>query len=135
MRETILANWIALLHTEKITQIRKHLGHIDGGRCILGTLCDMAVEQGVILPPTPAPVAPGTDQEYLKGRLKYGNETIVLPAEVCNWAGLKSQDPRIGKPVKAKPPFAHTTDSLLSLNDSGLSLQEIAHLIEEHGIS
>lgn len=135
MNEIILANWLAILRTEPIKQIRKHLGHVDGGRCILGTLCDMAVAEKVIPPPIPAPIPPGADHEFLEGRLKYGNETIVLPLEVCTWAGLKSQDPRLKQMVETKAPFSHLTDSFLNLNDSGFTLEEIADLIEDHAIA
>lgn len=44
--------WIARLRDPNAKQRRRHLGAPTGERCCLGVACDIAVEHGVIPPPT-----------------------------------------------------------------------------------
>ena len=64
----VAKKWVAALRSGKIQQTRKQLGNKNGGRCCLGVLCDLAVEDGVI-------------QDYYK----YSGS---LPRKVMRWAGL-----------------------------------------------
>lgn len=77
MNKEIKARWIAALRDPKAKQTTGKLGEVDGGRCCLGVLCDIAVADGVIAPPIPY------------GReLKYAGSYHALPDEVITWAGL-----------------------------------------------
>lgn len=52
MREDIKDLWVRELRFGNISQLRAKLGDHTGARCCLGVLCDIAVEHGIIPPPT-----------------------------------------------------------------------------------
>ena len=80
MDAQIKARWIAALRDPEARQYRERLGSFSGGRCCLGVLCDLAVQDGIIDPPT-------TDDA---GDLRYADEDVELPEPVIAWAGLDS---------------------------------------------
>ncbi len=134
MKEEIKALWIAELNSGKIKQTKTHLGEIDGSRCCLGVLCDIAAREGII--PEPIQVDPN---DY---RLTYGDEVektiAVLPRTVWRWAGLKKGGPSINKPVLIKNCASkedYETHSLTTLNDEGFTFEQIADVIEDHEVS
>lgn len=114
-KEAIRKEWVKRLRSGKIKQTQSQLGLVDGSRCCLGVLCDIAVENGVI--PTPKQ---NYDQE-----LVYGAKSELLPRKVRMWAGLRTW---AGHYQKGQ-------NSLAQLNDNGATFKQIAKIIEtEPGI-
>lgn len=127
MKPEIKARWVAALRdTEKYQKTMGALhSNKDGGFCCLGVLCDLYLQDH------------GKEWASFDGASAYafprkdGWEYAVLPVEVQEWAGLREHN-------KA---FAHNPrvwssrnryESLATWNDDmGLSLPEIANLIEE----
>jgi hypothetical protein len=79
MNEEIKARWVAALRNPEAKQIRGYLGNPDGGRCCLGVLCDLAVEDGVIEPP---------EEEAEYGELFYDGASSLPSDTVLRWAGF-----------------------------------------------
>jgi len=60
------------------------------------------------------------EAETGENQYKYGTETLCLPQEVVDWAGLLEKDPTINE------------RELSQINDQGTSFEKIADLIEEN---
>ncbi len=117
MNENVKRLWVERLRSGGIEQLRGNLGTVDGKRCPLGVLCDIAVANGVI----PTPDVAGCVLHYGAER-----EEFNLPAEVQTWAGLDSD-----RPAVAPWGAARGTLTLDSLNDDlHMSFADIADLIE-----
>lgn len=113
MNDEIRARWVARLRSGDIEQVAHGLGRGDG-RCCLGVLCDLAVEDSIIEPPW-------TAEEDGESWLEYDGDREFLPLSVVEWAGLNSPNPQLPAP----------DCSLLSfLNDVPTGFAEIADLIE-----
>ena len=93
MKADIAEKWVAALCSGEIEQTTTALGRVDGTRCCLGVLCDIAVEDEVI----PAPIVGASDFSAL---LHYGSQKDhdndglsggYLPTVVQEWAGMKTQ--------------------------------------------
>ena len=124
MDRNIAKQWAARLRAGTIKQTTNYLGRVDGSRCCLGVLCDMAVEQNII--PRPHPYV-GDDPKQ-RGTLLYGKEDITLaylPNEVINWANIDS--------AHATYPGG-THPSLAEANDAGFDFPHIANLIDENAL-
>lgn len=80
MNADIKAKWVAALRSGEYKQGHEHL-RVDDSYCCLGVLCDLyAITHGV----------PFGDN------LRAGGGNDELPAEeVCEWAGLKDNDPEV----------------------------------------
>ena len=87
MNPDIKARWVAALRNPEAKQLRGNLGKVYGGRCCLGVLCDIAVEDGVIQPP---------EADEFDGNLSYGGMESLPPVEVNEWAGF---DPDAASPA------------------------------------
>ena len=125
MKQEIAEKWVAKLRSGEIEQGTGYLGRSTGERCCLGILCDMAVEAGVIRPPTEK----GGGLPYL---LYAGTEDIegfvsVLPDVVMVWAGMKT---RVG--TYTSDSCAGDHQSLSQKNDTGHDFKYIADTIEAH---
>lgn len=124
MRHDVAEMWTEALRSGKYRQGHGTLAVPDNEGavqyCCLGVLCDLAVKEGVIPPP----------RADFAGYLNFATptrevESCVLPPEVQVWAGLKSDD---GQVPDAAP---YSEDgSLLGMNDSGATFEEIAAVIE-----
>ena len=89
-KQEIMLAWATRLIDGDIPQGIHALGTPDGKRCCLGVLCDMAVEAGVIDPPT---VVNTGDADRPTYELSYDGQHVYLPISVQSWAGLDSADP------------------------------------------
>ena len=101
MKADIAEKWVAKLRSGDIEQSHSALGRVDGTRCCLGVLCDIAVEENIIPSPSAHTNTRGT-------KLFYGLENPgggYLPAEVQKWAGMKTRSGHI-----------YVKDSIESLN-------------------
>lgn len=114
MKKEIADKWIAAL--PKYKQGLKALRRGDTF-CCLGVLCELAVEDGVIPPPS----------EALGNKVfTYGEgvgRTNYLPYDVWFWAGMKTSDGSFD---------CVENRSLVNLNDNGFTFEQIAKVIEEH---
>lgn len=112
MEPTIKAEWVAALRDPNAQQCKGLLGKVDGGRCCLGVLSDIAVKHGVIPPPR----EPKGDDE---GGLIYGYEEDDRPdyseteliEMVASWAGLPMNAQSVMVPEADEPvPLALVND-------------------------
>jgi hypothetical protein len=110
MDPDIKAEWVRRLREDNIPQTTNGLlGDVNGRRCCLGVLCDIAVEHGVI------PLPEGGSA------LVYGDkEKYVLPRVVAEWASIDCT----GR--------YYSTKSLAIDNDNGMPFPKIADVIEEY---
>jgi hypothetical protein len=111
MKQDIAALWVERLRSGKVEQAKGQLGAGDT-RCCLGVLCDIAVEMGVIPPPT-------QDLSFVV----YDGADVVLPESVQKWAGVQSA---VGLLLDCYDV------SLVEANDTGFPFSEIADLIEKN---
>lgn len=106
MHEKIKREWIEALRSGKYEQGKGSLR--DGDKfCCLGVLCDIAIKHGV------------TDWK----RASFARESNLPSTQVLKWAGLNAHG---GPSVQI---FDDAT-TLVLLNDSGLSFDWIAAIIE-----
>lgn len=110
--------WLDKLENGDIPQTTGKLGDLEGGRCCLGVLCDIAVQEGVIQPPT-----------VYDDRLRYGDELAVLPSEVMEWAGIEHSNGGFASDPEGNPEYMD--DALSFQNDRGKTFPEIAQIIRE----
>jgi hypothetical protein len=110
--------WLDRLENGDIPQTTNKLADLEGGRCCLGVLCDIAVEEGVINPPV-------VDDD----RLMYDNEIAVLPPKVMEWSGLEHNNGGFALNPEEKPDYID--DALSYRNDTGKTFPEIAQIIRE----
>ena len=107
MKEEIKKLWLAALRSGKYNQGQNALRR--GNKfCCLGVLCDLHAKE--------------TSGKWRRMKVYLGG-SVVLPTEVCVWAGLREPNP-----------LAKTEDlssSLVELNDGGWSFSEIADIIEK----
>jgi hypothetical protein len=113
MKEDIKARWLTALRDPAARQVAGRLGTVDGRRCCLGVLCDIAVEDGVIDPPGIVP-----RPETAPNVLTYAGNTSVLPPEVVAWAELENESPMV------------EGEALATMNDDGVRFPAIAAEIE-----
>jgi len=112
MKPESAKRWVEALRSGKYKQGKRALAtECDGSvrHCCLGVLCELAVADGVIAPPT-----------LNSGRRVYDTEEAYLPPAVRVWCGVQSRTAIIyGK-------------SLAELNDSGITFGEISDAIEQN---
>lgn len=135
--QEVMREWVRQLRSGERTQGKDRLRTGDSF-CCLGVLCEIAVEQGVIPPPT-------VNMEKFARRVGDTIEIAELPAyefapavpidslswwykampplDVLNWAGISRQK-------CATTPGDLTVDRLAEMNDDGISFAEIADVIE-----
>lgn len=122
MNEEIKSRWIAKLESGDYDQTTGHL-NVGSGYCCLGVLCEIAVEDGIVIKQatdddTPALYTAKIDtSDY--------NEDIV-PIAVMKWAGLPSTNPDIDDEE------LDVNNNLAELNDNGMTFSEIANLIRKN---
>lgn len=152
MNPEIKAKWLDALRSGDYTQGQRYLavknkqtGEFDF--CCLGVLCDLAVAEGAIDPPTVIDYWSGLEGgENLVHAYKVDEssnpsgsptESRVLPPKVQAWAGLDSDSPGYTKDFATcgDPDCDCGGPSAVALageNDNGVPFSEIADLIEEH---
>lgn len=125
MNQEIKARWVAALRDPDAKQGRGRLGYADGRRCCLGVLCDLAVQDGVIDPPTVSTatyVNTMADQDEV---LVYDGLRDMPSVIVRQWAGVSNGTGH------SKVNEVTTMADLAGLNDTGKSFEQIAARIEE----
>lgn len=125
MDSEIKERWVAKLRSGGYTQGTGKLNS-DGKYCCLGVLCEIAVEDGIVIK-TDAVTDTGTGR-YISKVDTSDYEVSVLPFAVKNWAGLPDTNPEVEFFNADGFPEDMT---LAELNDSGKTFEEIANLIEE----
>jgi hypothetical protein len=81
---TAMEAYLARLRSGALKQIQGKLGTVDGGRCCLGVACDVAVEYGVIPPPTVV------EKSMLLAYGPHGNRGL-MPVEVVEFFGFSTR--------------------------------------------
>ena len=112
MNVDIAKLWCAALRDPTARQGQLQLGALDGSRCCLGVLCDLAVAAEVI--------TVGTSDECVV----YDGQTLSLPKAVLVWAGIRSCKGQYGFWERNIP------RTLMGDNDAGRTFGEIATIIE-----
>lgn len=123
MNQEVKETWVGALESGEFTQGRRKLATItpDGVEyCCLGVLCELARREGVVT----------TGTQWKNGTAQYitfGRASVLLPAEVVQWAGLDDISPS----VEHEGHDRHLTE----LNDGqgpfpSLPFTEIASLIK-----
>lgn len=110
--------WIDRLENGNIPQTENKLGNLEGARCCLGVLCDIAVEEGVIQAPTVS-----------GDLLEYANEIAVLPHDVMDWAGIEHNNGGFASDPEKNSEYMD--DALSYQNDMGSTFPQIAQIIRE----
>lgn len=125
MNENIKTLWLEALRSGDYQQGKSVLQG-DGKFCCLGVLCDLAERAGVIegVSQPSARTDYETVRVYKDGYAGTFNQTEVLPLKVRDWAQISDASPLVSLPAM--------NPSLAELNDSGMSFNEIADVIEEH---
>lgn len=128
MNKEVIDRWIERLESGEIKQGRGRLGRVDGSRCCLGVLCDLAVEDEIIPPPVsvhePELAEVGLVDSLIYGGTSWNSSKCTLPKRVYDWAGIRTAGARwFGNGHEA------LEMSLVHLNDSGANFEEIAAIL------
>lgn len=117
MDSRIKVLWVEALRSGKYEQGKHALRSADNKYCCLGVLCEIAVKEGAIEPPT--------QHEY--GSYVYEQmATAFLPPTVLTWANMQSNGLST-----ASGQWGNSRHETLSwLNDDGVPFAEIADTIE-----
>lgn len=126
MNPEVKKKWVNALRSGKYKQTNGMLHNsYDNSYCCLGVLCDIYAKE--------RKKRAFDYSEFILGTENTGmGSTGLLPKIVVNWAGLNqfaiyaeesSTDIRSGK--------SHNAKTLANLNDSGVSFEKIADIIEE----
>ena len=133
MNPTIKARWTAWLRAnadkQSVGKLSRTFSAVEDrlvGFCCLGGLCELAVQDGVIV----SMVLGGDMVRYVNYGANADWSGDVLPEAVAAWAGLESCDPEVRVTV---PPDGQTgLHSLTALNDDyRFNFNQIADLIDE----
>jgi hypothetical protein len=116
----IADKWIIALESGEYTQGVGALKE-NNKYCCLGVLCELAVKEGIIQPPTL-----DMDDTYQYGSHQTWS-TETLPDEVIEWAQMNSNEGIIGSYVQGDEYY-----SLMQMNDNGCSFNQITEKIREH---
>lgn len=120
MNEDIRAKWVAELRSGKHTQVRGRLEMLDNdgaavvGRCCLGVLCRLAIDNGLKVHTSIGFVA-GPPRAFTT----FDGEPSVLPDSVLLWAGMPDNNPDV-----------YFCQPISALNDEGFTFTELADIIE-----
>lgn len=129
MNPEIKTKWIYRLRSGTIPQTSDVLGSVNGERCCLGVLCDIAVEAGII-------EIRNEDHNHQYGDYIYGidgdESQTSLPEKVQQWAGIDSGEGDVSVRVENLSGTYYKQTSLAVLNDCGSTFEEIADIIEEY---
>jgi hypothetical protein len=114
VRKDIAERWADRLESGEVEQTRGRLGAPgkQRGRCCLGVLCDIAVEDGVIDAP----------RATVDGYMSYDASTLCLPGSVMAWADMRSDNGDL----------KNEWQTLAQMNDDGVSFVDIALTIKHN---
>jgi hypothetical protein len=122
MNTQIAQKWINALRSGEYEQVTGTLKSFSGF-CCLGVLCDIHIKE----------TGKGDWSFYSSnGEICYyigvRDYNAFLPKEVCEWAGIKEEDPKILL-TNEENPSEKNISSLSLLNDNKSSFSEIADII------
>ena len=109
MNQQVKEKWLSALRSGHYKQTQNYL-YADNGFCCLGVLCDLYGKEHN--------VEWNFDEDG--NYYRFQDETGSLPLSVIEWAGVGSHNPSI------------PGTSLVELNDTGSTFNQIADFIEEH---
>ncbi len=124
MNRDIAQRWVEALRSGDYTQGKRALAvkeydSEDYSHCCLGVLCELAVADGVEV----------TVVESNRTK-SYDGAEAALPVAVRRWAGVTGRNPVVPRPHSVSSVYDHTT--LASINDVGLTFDQIADVIEQN---
>lgn len=120
MNPEVKAKWVAALRSGRYEQDTNWLHPAGGGYCCLGVLCEVAVKEGVIPPPT-----------LIEGESAWDYDEVASsypPPRVLDWAGL-TQITTVDYGVTNEG-FTHTEELTVLNDDDMLTFEQIADAIE-----
>lgn len=119
MNAQVKERWLAALRSGKYKQTKGALNRGDNHYCCLGVLCELAIEEGVVLGWVDT-VGKTLDKSLGIISVVGGDvESAILPKAVVEWAGLPESNPTAG-------------ECLAEANDYGRDFNYIADLIERY---
>lgn len=116
MNRRVKEKWVEALRSGEHQQVKDKLEVPSGGRCCLGVLCYLAVEDGLNL-----------NVQVYDQTVTYDGVEATPPRNVVRWAGTESANPMIRFRGNDGQYYDYT---LTHLNDTGLTFDQIADLIE-----
>lgn len=140
MNPDIKERWVSALRSGRYPKGTLRLNNNGEGFCCLGVLCEIAVEDQVVFTKLE-----GDDVFYTSKLDPRDSNSALAPEAVSNWAGLEGANPYVTVSqglinkypdlYNAIPPEdfvdGRVRYSLAGLNDSHVSFDDIADLIEE----
>lgn len=121
-QEANRALWVAALRSGKYKQ-GKQLLNRDGEYCCLGVACEVAMEHGLAL-----------DKVVDMGSTFYNGSSGVAPQELQDWLGLINSTGRIKDALAFGGGGVGSIVSLVEMNDTGYTFEDIANYIEKGGL-
>lgn len=134
MNSEVKDRWIEALESGKFPQTHRTLADANG-YCCLGVLCEVALEDEIV---TKELHVGDEGIFYYEG--ENGFASAMLPEDVWMWAGLPDENPYvlvkdvvrvIGHEIPDFETSISSSVTLATLNDRGLSFEEIAKVIRE----
>lgn len=124
MKEDIKNRWVDALKSGEYTQTLRVL-HDKDGFCCLGLLSELHRQET------------GGNWERFKdgGSRLYLGEGLVLPDDVKDWAGIKTETGTLPETYPELPPNdarQGSSSQLSGLNDRGYSFAQLGEIIEKH---
>ena len=112
MKKEIADKWVEALRSGEYKQQCAALANSDRtAHCCLGVLCELAIKDGVELP-----------VEQMSYSTLFDDARVDLPLKVMKWTDMHTPYGCLGS----------VEHSLVAANDTGLSFEGIAKLIERH---
>jgi hypothetical protein len=132
MKKEIADRWVAELRSGKWTQIDGLLGKGDTGRCCLGVLCEVAVQDGIIGKELDFQGSPSGSLRVVYDDEHQRRSGETLPPDVRDWAGIDTDNPKIRVNGKSVPlSIVNDYNFSPSSKGSGLTFEQIADAIAE----
>jgi hypothetical protein len=123
MKKEVMEKWVKALRSGEYNQTKNFLC-TDAGYCCLGVLTDLYIQETIEQAPL---FAKNWEEAYKDNEdeqtvFVFDNENETLPQEVLNWAGMKDHCGTYNSRDKC----------LTVLNDTGMSFEKIADVIEQN---
>jgi hypothetical protein len=122
MNTKVKTQWVNALNSGEYQQTKQQL--FDGDKfCCLGVLCDLYSKEH------------NDEWEYRysdfedHNRWYFYDQGEVLPDVVMDWAGLKSENPKVG--LIDNESREDSFSDIASMNDSGYNFKELSNYIEQ----
>lgn len=139
LRKSVRRRWVEALRSGEYPQATGVLAEVDGDRvvgyCCLGVLCELAKDEvpfDTVAVRTHAVNVGDGRSIYVEART-YNGAATMPPREVAEWAGSEQpryEEWRVRRPETENGLVGAAHPWLANENDSGLSFEQIADLIE-----